>query len=166
MRQASLGIRMNLSLERTWRNLSHIVFFSLTSSSLRHIKEWALPRANMAIYSRFSIYQNQQFSFPYIQPSQLHHQRSPPVLAPPSAQLTQKHTSTIYSACSKNTNHIPTETMCKILIVYRCGCKPYETHLPCERDGKRDCNAIKETVYKPRCRLCEAMALDLELART
>lgn len=51
--------------------------------------------------------------------------------------------------------------MCKIIITYRCGCKPYETKTPCK---KPDCQSVKEIVQEPRCEQCQGQDAEMELA--
>ncbi|CAJ2503645.1 Uu.00g110390.m01.CDS01 [Anthostomella pinea] len=52
--------------------------------------------------------------------------------------------------------------MCKIIITYKCGCKPYTGRLPCKNN---DCDTVKERRREPNCAMCEKLALEDELAR-
>lgn len=48
--------------------------------------------------------------------------------------------------------------MCKIIITYSCGCKPYCAAKPCKNP---DCVDV-ETIYEPPCALCAKDELERE----
>lgn len=71
------------------------------------------------------------------------------------------HLTTSYTGLTTQLGLQTTVIMCKLIITYRCGCKPYENTVPCK---KSNCRKFKEIVQESLCEQCEGDAADMEFA--